>query len=56
MDIVVAQGYEAGGHRGSFTTINGEFPLVGTLSLVPQIVDTCLYQLLQLVVLWMEEV
>ncbi|HEG8972495.1 TPA: nitronate monooxygenase [Staphylococcus aureus] len=39
MDIVVAQGYEAGGHRGSFTTINGEFPLVGTLSLVPQIVD-----------------
>ena len=55
MDIVVAQGYEAGGHRGSFTTINA-IPLVGTLSLVPQIVDNVSIPVLQLVVLWMEEV
>ncbi|MBI3524891.1 MAG: nitronate monooxygenase [Betaproteobacteria bacterium] len=37
-DAVIAQGVEAGGHRGMFmaTDINGQ---VGTLSLIPQIVD-----------------
>lgn len=41
MDIVVAQGSEAGGHRGSFLNIshNGHEAMVGTMSLVPQIVD-----------------
>ncbi|PTJ82228.1 nitronate monooxygenase [Staphylococcus succinus] len=40
MDVVIAQGSEAGGHRGSFTrTSNNQMPLVGTMSLVPQIVD-----------------
>ena len=38
MDAIVAQGIEAGGHRGSF--IEGEpLPQVGLMSLVPQIVD-----------------
>jgi nitronate monooxygenase len=38
VDAIVAQGSEAGGHRGSFS---GEFEagMVGTISLVPQIVD-----------------
>lgn len=36
--IIVAQGWEAGGHRGSFDT-NFEDTGVGTLALVPQIVD-----------------
>ncbi len=38
MDAVVAQGYEAGGHRGTF---NGSFQksMIGTMSLVPQVVD-----------------
>ncbi len=38
VDAVVAQGSEAGGHRGTFA---GDFDagLVGTLALVPQIVD-----------------
>ncbi|WP_233878951.1 NAD(P)H-dependent flavin oxidoreductase [Paraburkholderia flagellata] len=37
-DAIVAQGAEAGGHRGTF---NGEAPhaLVGTMALVPQLVD-----------------
>ena len=40
MDMVIAQGSEAGGHRGSFTYVAGDqVPLVGTMSLVPQIVD-----------------
>ena len=38
VDIVVAQGWEAGGHRGSFET-NFEDTGVGTMALVPQIVD-----------------
>jgi len=38
MDIVVAQGSEAGGHRGSFLDGNQE-SLVGLMSLIPQIVD-----------------
>ncbi len=36
--IIVAQGWEAGGHRGSFET-NFEDTGTGTLALVPQIVD-----------------
>lgn len=38
VDIVVAQGWEAGGHRGSFE-VNFEDTGVGTMALVPQIVD-----------------
>lgn len=38
VDFVVAQGWEAGGHRGSFET-NFEDTGVGTMALVPQIVD-----------------
>jgi nitronate monooxygenase len=36
VDAVVAQGSEAGGHRGSFAV---EGALVGTMALVPQVVD-----------------
>jgi nitronate monooxygenase len=41
VDIVVAQGSEAGGHRSTFqlNEVNGEVPMVGTLTLVPQVVD-----------------
>jgi nitronate monooxygenase len=46
VDIVVAQGSEAGGHRSTFELNRNDddydgdnVPLVGTLSLVPQIVD-----------------
>ena len=38
VDIVVAQGWEAGGHRGSFD-VSHEDHGVGTMALVPQIVD-----------------
>ena len=38
MDIVVAQGWEAGGHRGSFGT-SFEDTGIGTMALVPQVVD-----------------
>jgi nitronate monooxygenase len=39
-DIVVAQGAEAGGHRSTFELgPDGEASLVGTLALVPQVVD-----------------
>jgi nitronate monooxygenase len=39
-DVVVAQGAEAGGHRSTFQLgPGGEAPLVGTLALVPQVVD-----------------
>ena len=39
-DVVVAQGAEAGGHRSTFELgPNGEVPLVGTIALVPQVVD-----------------
>jgi nitronate monooxygenase len=38
VDIVVAQGWEAGGHRGSFTC-EYEDVGIGTMALVPQIVD-----------------
>jgi nitronate monooxygenase len=37
VDAVVAQGAEAGGHRGSF--LGPGHALVGTLALVPQVVD-----------------
>ena len=37
-DVVIAQGYEAGGHRGMFLTDNLAAQ-IGTFALVPQIVD-----------------
>jgi nitronate monooxygenase len=40
VDVVVAQGAEAGGHRSSFELgPDGEASLVGTLALTPQVVD-----------------
>jgi nitronate monooxygenase len=40
VDVIVAQGAEAGGHRSTFKLPeNGEVPLVGTMALVPQVVD-----------------
>jgi nitronate monooxygenase len=38
VDAVIAQGAEAGGHRGSFL-VDGDDGPVGTLALVPQVVD-----------------
>jgi nitronate monooxygenase len=39
-DVVVAQGAEAGGHRSTFELgLDGQAPLVGTMALVPQVVD-----------------
>lgn len=38
VDAVVAQGSDAGGHRGTFTA-EAESVLVGTMALVPQMVD-----------------
>jgi len=38
VDAIVASGFEAGGHRGSFLRA-AEDSLTGTLSLVPQVVD-----------------
>lgn len=38
-DAVTAQGFEAGGHRGGFTGPHAEGDLIGTLALVPQVVD-----------------
>jgi nitronate monooxygenase len=38
VDAIVAQGSEAGGHRGTFDPGAG-VPLVGTLALVPQVAD-----------------
>lgn len=37
-DAIIAQGFDAGGHRGSFSDSAGA-GLVGTMALVPQIVD-----------------
>ena len=37
-DVIIAQGYEAGGHRGMFLT-DDPLSQVGTLALVPQVVD-----------------
>jgi nitronate monooxygenase len=38
VDVIVASGFEAGGHRGSFLRAS-EDSLTGTLSLVPQVAD-----------------
>jgi nitronate monooxygenase len=38
-DVIVAQGGEAGGHRTTFDVDAGPLPLVGTIVLVPRIVD-----------------
>jgi nitronate monooxygenase len=38
VDAVIAQGAEAGGHRGSFL-VDGDDGPIGTLALVPQVVD-----------------
>jgi nitronate monooxygenase len=38
VDVIVAQGSEAGGHRGTFFDIEDE-ALIGTMALVPQMVD-----------------
>ena len=38
VDFICAQGAEAGGHRGTFNR-DADPPLVGTLALVPQVVD-----------------
>jgi nitronate monooxygenase len=38
-DAIVAQGMEAGGHRGAFRAEDAERQLVGLISLLPQIVD-----------------
>ena len=37
-DAIIAQGFEAGGHRGNFLSHNAHAQ-IGTLSLVPQVVD-----------------
>ena len=39
-DAIIAQGMEAGGHRGAFRAEDAERRMVGLMSLVPQIVDT----------------
>jgi nitronate monooxygenase len=42
VDAIIAQGYEAGGHRGTFLAADINSPVAsqsGTLALVPQIVD-----------------
>ncbi len=39
VDAVVAQGSEAGGHRGTFELNSPQGSLVGTMALVPQVVD-----------------
>jgi nitronate monooxygenase len=38
VDVIIAQGFEAGGHRGMFLT-DDVAAQVGTLALVPQVVD-----------------
>jgi nitronate monooxygenase len=37
-DVIIAQGFDAGGHRGSFSGSAGA-GMIGTMALVPQIVD-----------------
>ena len=39
VDLIVASGFEAGGHRGSFL-LSGEDSLMGTFSLLPQAADS----------------
>jgi nitronate monooxygenase len=38
-DAIVAQGFEAGGHRGAFNHADAERQLVGLIALVPRLVD-----------------
>ena len=38
-DAIVAQGMEAGGHRGAFPAEHAESQLVGLVALVPQVAD-----------------
>ncbi|MGB6192957.1 MAG: nitronate monooxygenase [Terracidiphilus sp.] len=38
-DVIVAQGMEAGGHRGAFKAADADAQLVGLIALVPQVVD-----------------
>ena len=38
-DVIVAQGMEAGGHRGSFQADQAENNMVGLMALLPQVVD-----------------
>ncbi len=38
-DAIVAQGMEAGGHRGAFDAATAERSMVGTMALVPAVVD-----------------
>jgi len=38
-DIIVAQGAEAGGHRGTFLTTDYADAMVGTMALLPEVVD-----------------
>ncbi|PCF46480.1 NAD(P)H-dependent flavin oxidoreductase [Staphylococcus delphini] len=39
LDAVVAQGSEAGGHRATFSERQETTPLIGTMALIPQVVD-----------------
>ena len=39
VDVVVAQGAEAGGHRGTFLGAAFENAMIGTMALVPQVAD-----------------
>lgn len=38
-DAIIAQGMEAGGHRGAFHAEDAEMNMVGLISLLPQVVD-----------------
>ena len=38
-DVIIAQGMEAGGHRGAFDATKAERELVGLMALVPAVVD-----------------
>ena len=38
-DVIVAQGMEAGGHRGAFDATQAEIGMIGLFSLLPAIVD-----------------
>jgi len=38
-DVIVAQGMEAGGHRGSFDALQAERRLVGSFALIPAVAD-----------------
>jgi nitronate monooxygenase len=38
-DVIVAQGMEAGGHRGAFDAARAEAQMVGLIALVPAVVD-----------------